>query len=333
MLALDRMGFSTVRRISLISLGIAVVALIACNRSATDEAPTEVATATAENPFARFEDNLHGWSVVSEDINAVLATPDLGVGNQRFALVLSDNEGLIRFPVVEFAQFWYPNGYEEERADPVDTALARFTEFPYGTRGTYVTHFDFDQPGTWSVEAAIPRAGGDYSLAEVRFEVLERPASVAVGDPAPPSQHRTLADVGDISELTTGSLHDEELYRYSIADALQRQRPFVVVFASPAFCTNAVCGPQVEVVSELREQYGADADFIHVDLFQNPSEIKGDLNRAVETPLLEEWRLISQEWTYVVGADGHVTARFENFVGASELSEAIESAIETAQNA
>ena len=83
----------------------------------------------------------------------------------------------------------------------------------------------------------------------------------------------------------------------------------------------------MEVVSELREKYAVDADFIHVDLFENPQEIQGDLSRAVETELLEEWGLISQEWTFVIGSDGDVTARFENFVGATELAEAIESAI------
>ena len=62
-------------------------------------------------------------------------------------------------------------------------------------------------------------------------------------------------------------------------------------------------------------------------LYENPQEIQGDLNSAIETPLLEEWGLASQEWTYVVGADGIVAARFENFVGEQELEIAIEKAI------
>jgi hypothetical protein len=143
--------------------------------------------------------------------------------------------------------------------------------------------------------------------------------------------NRTLADVANVRELTTGSFYDDELYRYSIADALQRKRPLIVVFASPAFCTNAVCGPQVEVVSDLRKRYEDEADFIHVDLYENPVEIQGDLAKAVETPVLREWGLVSQEWTYVVGSNGVVSARFENFVGEQELSSAIREAIESSQ--
>lgn len=317
------------------ALLLIVVACAACGTPGNDPPASVSSTAatTDQDPFTRFEENLHGWTVVSDEINAVLATPDLGVGEQRFSLVLSDDEGLIKFPVVEFTLFKYKNGFDKERGDAVDTALARFNEFPYGTRGAYVTNFTFDAPGAWSVEAAVPRANGDYQHVEVRFAVYERPMSVAVGDLAPPSNNRTLNTVGNITELTTGSLFDEELYRFSIADAIGRERPFVVVFASPAFCTNAVCGPQVEVLSELREQYADRADFIHIDLFENPSEIQGDLSRAIETPLLDEWRLVSQEWTFVVGADGRVAARFENFVGVAELSEALESALETAHNA
>ena len=157
--------------------------------------------------------------------------------------------------------------------------------------------------------------------------------SVAVGEPAPRSTNRTLGDVESAKQLTTGSVIDEQLYKHSIAETIEAMRPFVVVFASPAFCTNAVCGPQVEVASELREEYGQDAEFIHVDLYENPHEIQGDLSRAVESSLLDEWGLVSQEWTYVVRADGVVSARFENFVGADELAEAIESALQHSDNA
>lgn len=312
------------------AVGCVVFAATACGSSSTTQNPVDpTATVSTASPVETLPD----WTVVSEDLDVVLATPDLGVGDQRFAVVMSDLEGLIKFPVVRFESYRYPNGFTGLRDGPVESVLARFTEFPFGTRGTHVANVMFDMSGDWAIEAAVPRADGSTATAEVRFTVQERPRSVSVGDAAPPSRNRTLSDVDHISELTTGSFRDEELYRYSIAEALERDKPLVVVFASPAFCTNAVCGPQVELVSELREQYAADADFIHVDLYENPSEIQGDLSRAIESPLLKEWRLVSQEWTFVVGADGKVAARFENFVGDGELREAIESAIEIARSA
>ena len=153
--------------------------------------------------------------------------------------------------------------------------------------------------------------------------------SVTVGQKAPPSDSRTLSIVGNISDLTTGSFRDPELYRYSIAEALERDRPLLIVFASPTFCTNAVCGPQVEIVGELREEYGDRVDFVHVDLYTNPREIQGDLSRAMLTPLFKEWGLVSQEWTFIIGSDGIVTHRFENFAPKPELIEALNQSVAT----
>ena len=106
-----------------------------------------------------------------------------------------------------------------------------------------------------------------------------------------------------------------------------RDRPLLVVFASPAFCTNAVCGPQVEIASELREVYGNEVDFMRVDLYSNPQEIQGDLSISKLTPLLREWGLSPQEWTFIVDSDGIVTHRFENFAPKPELIEALDQTI------
>jgi hypothetical protein len=312
---------------------IVLIPSIACGPAKTNPDDPSISSLPTTSTVVVPQPSSPEWTVTGEDLNIVLATPDLGVGEQRFALVLSDQQGLIKFPVVELTSYRYENGYDSDNEGPVETMLARFAEFPFRTRGIHVTTFSFDTPGNWGVKVHVPRTDGSTASAEVRFSVAEHSRSIAVGEPAPPSKNRTLSDVKSASELTTGSIIDESLYETTIADAIHRQRPFVVVFASPAFCTNAVCGPQVEVASALREKYGDKADFIHVDLYENPQEIQGDLASAIKSPLLSEWGLTSQEWTYVVSANGKVTARFENFVGEDELEQAIKVAIENAHNA
>jgi hypothetical protein len=263
--------------------------------------------------------------VISEEIDLELATPDLGVGVQRFGVVLSDDRGLIKFPIVKLTSNYFPNGYDSDPiAEISSSGLARFFEFPFGTRGIHSTNLEFDRSGLWSVTADIPRPDGSSEHVEVRFTVAEIAQSITVGQNAPASESRTLASEGDIAQLTTGSLRDPGLYQHSIAEALDRDRPLLIVFASPAFCTNAVCGPQVEVTSELREIYGEQVDFVHVDLYTNPHEIQGDLSVAQLTPLLDEWGLSSQEWTFIVDSDGVVTHRFENFAPKPELIDALD---------
>ena len=282
--------------------------------------------ATEDDVVFELAEPPRNWSVVSDDIGAELATPDLGVGDRRWAVVLFDDLGTIKFPVVLAKSYFYPEGFEGSapREGPIEEVKARYHAFPLGTRGIYVTHLEFDRVGDWSVEASIPSPDGNPRTVEVRFPVAEHTESVDIGQRPPASMNRTVDDVESISELTTGSQHDPELYSRTVAEALDEDRPFVIVFASPAFCTNAVCGPQVEVATNLREKYGDHASFIHVDLYENPHEIKGDLSVARVSPLLAEWGLVSQEWTFVMNADGTVAARFENFVPEAELEDALQ---------
>lgn len=312
------------RWLSLFAIGTAVLVLTACDTSDKSETlPTDQAAGSVSTTPAQ-----PGWTVISDEINLELATPDLGVGIQRFGVVLSDGAGLIKFPIVKLTSNHYPNGYDSEPNPEISrSGLARFYLFPFGTRGIHSTDLEFDRSGLWSVSADIPRPDGTTEHVEVRFPVAEKAQSVTVGQSAPPSESRTLSSVGDIAKLTTGSLRDPNLYEYSIAEALDRDRPLLIVFASPAFCTNAVCGPQVEIASGLRETYGDRIDFVHVDLYSNPHEIQGDLSKAMLTPILDEWGLSSQEWTFIVDSEGIVTHRFENFAPEPELVEALDQAV------
>lgn len=256
-------------------------------------------------------------------VRTVLGTPDLGVGRQRVAFVLSDESGLVRLPMVRVASYFRPGGEDGAREGPVEETRATFFEFPYGTRGIFSTQLSFDRAGMWELEVQLPRPDGSTVTMAFAFPVAERTLAPSVGDPAPRTESRTASDVASLAELTTSYEPDPALYQRSIASSLAAGRPLVVVFASPAFCTNALCGPQVEVVAELAAVYGDRADFTHVDLYENPHEIKGDLDRAVRTPILEQWGLETDEWTFIVGADGLVAARFEAFVTRDELERAL----------
>jgi hypothetical protein len=309
------------------ALAVAAVALTCGGNERPIKQDIPAITVPAETPSA-VQTPAVGWSAHGEGIDAVLATVDLARGPQRFAFVLSDDRGLVRLPVVEAKSYFHPNGHGAPAGEgPVQTVAARFFEFPLGTRGIYVTQLDFPQTGDWSVEAAVPRADGSTAMVEIRFAVRMRTESVAVGERPPRSINPTLKDVSSIARLTTGSHRDPGLYQTTIADAMASGRPTVIVFASPAFCTNAVCGPQVEVLSELREKYGGRANYVHIDYYRNPHEIQGDLSRAIPSPHLAEWGLTALEWTFVIGRDGLVAARFENFAPRGELDAALDEAL------
>ncbi len=282
-------------------------------------APRAVAVGDAgfDSGYPRFLDEEAGLTVI-------LGTPDLGPGAQRLAFVVTDDQGLVRLPVLAVsAQF---QGEDE----PSLNSIARFYDFPEGIRGIYVTEMAFERAGQWTIGVSFPLPDGSSNGTTFPVQVAERTHAPNVGEAAPASSNRTLADVDSIHELSTGAEPDPLLYSQTIAEALEDGRPLVVVFASPGFCTNALCGPQAEVLSILRERYSEQANFIHVDLFENPDEIRtGGLDIAIETPLLMEWGLETAEWTFIIDANGIVVHRFEAFAAESELEPALLELIES----
>ena len=313
---------SRVRRAGVALAAIVAIAVVAaaCSGGGDDIPPPSLALPDAGSIFAA--DYPH-YVDPATGIKTILGTPDLGVGRHRVGFVLSDADGLVRLPVVSVRSFFLPSGVNGPREGPVESGAARFFEFPYGVRGMFSVELSFDRPGTWEVEARLPRPDGSTARSAFAFAVAERTLAPAVGDPAPPSRNRSAGDVESLRELTTSAEPDPALYRLSVAEALQQDRPLVVVFASPAFCTNALCGPQVEVLGALAAQYGDRASFVHVDLYENPHEIRGDLDRAIRTPILAEWGLETDEWTFVVDRDGLVYARFEAFATRDELEQSL----------
>ena len=256
-----------------------------------------------------------------DGIQIILGTPDVAVGTHRMAFVLQSEQSLIREPYATVVSRHLSEGDAAGRRG--ETAQAVFRPWPYEIRGSYTTQLTFDAAGRWQIDVTVMDESGQSRSAQLSFQVDEATKAPDVGVVAAASENKTLADVEDIGELTTGSLLDPDLYRTTIADAIGSGMPTVIVMASPAFCINAVCGPQVEVLQQLKDKYKGRANFIHVDLYDNPDEIQGDLSRARISPTVLEWRLPSAEWSFVVDRDRKVAARFESFATFDELDQAL----------
>ena len=258
---------------------------------------------------------------VSDDgYTIALGTPDLAPGTHRISVVIEGPVGLVEFPALGITVL------PEDAPGEMQEVVARFSHFPDGVRGFHVTTVNFTDPGRWNLILHIPSEAG-FDDVGIAIDVPLDTLAPSVGDNAPPSQSRTLTDVANIADLSTGETPDPGLYLISLADAVGADKPFVVVFASPGFCTNAFCGPQAEVLSEVRGIFGDAANYVHVDLFENPEQVRlGE--EPIETPILEEWGLHTDEWTFIVNAQGVVVARFEAFAPLAEVEAALAELLE-----
>jgi hypothetical protein len=213
----------------------------------------------------------------ADGTQAILGTSDLGVGRNRVGFVLQTPKELVHVPEVMVTSHFISQAAAQGQDS--ETATATFHLWPYGTRGMYVTDLTFDKPGRWNLDISVPQDGTNGAReASIALEVKEEAHAPAIGEDAPRTATKTVKDVGDVRHLTTAFNVNPALYQVSLADAVQSGKPTVVVFASPAYCTNAVCGPQDEVLTEMEAAYRGQANFVHVDIYDNPEEIQGDLS-------------------------------------------------------
>jgi hypothetical protein len=99
--------------------------------------------------------------------------------------------------------------------------------------------------------------------------------------------------------------------------------PTIITFASPSFCRTATCGPQIEVISSISQQFGHRLNVIHIEVYER-SEIDDDGNYELTiSSLLEAWGLNTEPFSFILDKTGTVVAKFEGFVTEAELTETI----------
>ena len=230
------------------------------------------------------------------------------------------------------------DGARVRRSSPIDrspdspalSATVISTDLGVGTnRLAFVIRDRASNTTVRSPEAVVSLYGPGNAAGDVTttIQVKEESSTPAVGSPAPASVNKTGRDVQTLDHLTTASVPDPDLYRMTIREALASSMPLVVSFATPGYCQTATCGPHVEVLSEVKERYRGRANFIHVEVFEDPHEIQGDLGRARAVPSVGEWGLPTEPWTFVVDGDGAVSAKLEAFATAEEIEEGLASVL------
>lgn len=199
-----------------------------------------------------------------------------------------------------------------------------------GSRGDYVATVDFPAAGSWKAMFTTAAPGAPEESITVGFDVQESGPTVAVGAKAPASKTPTAADVGgDLAKIATDPSPDPAFYQLSIADAVTQHKPFVVVFATPAFCVSAQCGPTLDRVKSIAKTAPSDVVFINVEPYQLQFT-EGRLQPVLDSngqlqpvEAVNQWGLLSEPWIFTVDRDGIIRGSFEGVVGVDELTAAI----------
>jgi hypothetical protein len=259
-------------------------------------------------------------------VQAVFVTTDIAVGSNRVVFGLVDQNGMpVRAAEAQVRAIYLPP--DQGTAEARVTATARFFQWPTGSQGIFKVNLDLDTPGAWRFEADVTTDDGTPVTARGTLAVRPQSLTPGIGSRAPASSTPTTDSMDDLATITSSTDPDPDLYRLSVDEALDAGKPLVLVFATPAFCVSATCGPQVEIVSSLKERFAEEANFIHVEVFANPHEVEAGRPAGGFVPTVSEWSLPTEPWTFIMDRDGLVAAKFEGFTTLDELEVALQEVI------
>jgi hypothetical protein len=187
-------------------------------------------------------------------------------------------------------------------------------------RVVYSTQLDFPREGGWRI-AAIAKDDGELKGGLLpSVEVGEFHRVPRAGQPAPAIHTPTAQDVGDdLSKITTRIPPDTQ-NKVDYAEALGKE-PIVLLFATPQFCQSRVCGPVVDVAEQAKHEYGDEAAFIHMEIYNDNDPARG------VRPQVRAFHLPSEPYLFTIDRRGVVSDAVEGAFGLKLMHEAVDKAI------
>ncbi len=253
-----------------------------------------------------------------------IGSNDIAVGPSRIVFALLDAEGRPVGQAGVRVRFYYLDGPDPATPRSEGSALYLGSETP-AAQALYSARAQLDGTGGWALEATLRKGSEQPLRLRSEFRVKARSDMPAIGAPTPHSTNQTLRDA-PIEQLTSERPPgDPDFYRLTIAEALDQHKPLMIVFSTPAFCQTQTCGPQLDVAQALKQQYGGQMSFIHIEVFERPDLLldgKGELRARAA---VREWRLQIEPVVFLVDAQGLVADRFEGFTPRAELEASVRS--------
>ena len=192
------------------------------------------------------------------------------------------------------------------------TAMKRSEGLPHAY-WSFVADVETTGIYTLQVDGAAPQGAA--------FQVND-PTMVAiplVGAPLPPFDTPTVDDARGVDPICTKEpfcpLHD-----VSLTDALADGKPVAYLIGTPAYCQTGVCGPILDLLLELREDFGDKMTFIH-------AEVYADDTLKETAPAVQAYELDFEPLLFVTDAAGSLVARLDAVFDKSEMRDAIELAL------
>jgi hypothetical protein len=188
------------------------------------------------------------------------------------------------------------------------TAVRRDTQpAPY-----YDFHPTIDEVGFYAlVVDGGPPDGASFQVAD--------PADVPVpipGSELPPFDTPTVDDGRGVDPICTREPEPCPFHDVTLTEALAAGRPVAYYVGTPAFCSTGSCGPALESLIEVQDEFADSFTFVHAEVYT-------DLTATEVTQAVEDVGMYYEPALFVTDADGTVVERLDAVWDTSELVEVL----------
>jgi hypothetical protein len=119
-----------------------------------------------------------------------------------------------------------------------------------------------------------------------------------------------------------------DFYTNSASELLAAGTPFLIAFASPAFCVSQACGPTLTILKAAANR-NPNVVIVHVEPYQMswngtrliPVLAAGGGLQA--TSIVTAWQVPVEPWIFTVGSDGRILRSLEGVISAEEIDAAL----------
>jgi hypothetical protein len=272
-----------------------------------------------------------GWPPAqSYPLIPVPVSSEYAVGPNRLLVNLLDAQtnGSIAQPDIPVQLRLY--NLAVDAANPAVTADATYMTTIPQLPGLYRATVNIPSAGEWGLEAIEEPGTPQSRVGRFIFDVRPTSSTPAIGAAVQAEDTPTATDAAGIAAISTDPTPDPDFYTTSISAALAAHEPFVVVFATPAFCRSATCGPTLDVVKGVAANFKSRLTFIHVEPYEltmtdgHLQPVLDTDNNPIPVKSVNDWGLPTEPYIFVVDSSGKLSAKFEGIAAADELTAAFD---------
>jgi len=301
-------------------------ALVACGGSAPS--PTPSASGSARSGCT------DAWPAAGQASSTgplpLLANSDLAPGVNRLILGLVDGAS---FPLGSTA--WSLKSEVFDITTDGCTPLAASSPLPFtwaitNVRGFFIGTTDIPV-GAREIGLVISGTDAAGAAVLVRFTSFVRPKGTAPrpGDAAPNVETPLAAtNPQGIAGVSTDPEPRADFYTNSASELLAAGTPFLIAFASPAFCVSQACGPTLTLLKSAADR-NPNVVIVHVE----PYQMSWNGTRLIPvlapggglqgTSIVTAWQVPIEPWIFTVGSDGRILRSIEGVISPEELDAAL----------